>query len=171
MDIKRMRFVEDSEPLSSKLFWSFDYNAEVRNRNSALCLQSLSILDEMMNGDSTDMLPDPISNIIGVIFDQSEVDLYERNHSPSSYSRSRTGRGDDTDRDLNTPRNIGNLTGRDTSGENLNIRNKDLSSSGYSKDKNKSTLASITNKYTKLKGSVSLLLFCQHESNHRNVCQ
>jgi hypothetical protein len=155
MDIKRMRFVEDNEPLSSKLFWNFDYTIEVRNRNSALCLQSLSILDEMMGGDNVDMLPDPISNIIGVIFDKTEADTCERNHSPSSYSRSRGGRGDDTDRELNTPRNIGNLTGRDTSGENLNLRNKDLSASGYSKDKNKSTLASITNKYTKLKGSYS----------------
>jgi hypothetical protein len=154
MDIKRMRLIEDSEPLSSKLFWSFDYNAEVRNRNSALTLQSLSILDEMMGGDNVDMLPDPISNIIGVIFDKAEADTAERNLSPSSYTRSRGGRGDDTDRELNTPRNIGNLTGRDTSGENLSIRQKDISSSGYSKDKNKSTLASITNKYTKLKGTV-----------------
>lgn len=152
MDIKRMRFVEDSEPLASKLFWSFDYSTETRNRNSALSIQSLSILDEMMGGDNVDMLPDPVANIIGVIFDKSEADAAERNLSPSSYSRSRGGRGDDTDRELNTPRNIGNLTGRDASGENLSFRQKDISATGISKDKNKSTLASITNKYTKLKG-------------------
>lgn len=151
MDVKKMRFSTDRESLSSKLFWSFDYNLDCRNKSDAINFQSIKVLDDMMGGDNVDMLPDPITHVVGIFFEKSEADTAERNNSPSSYTRSRGGRDDDTDREMNTPRGIGNITGRDASGDNLSLRHKEISSA-TSKDKNKSTLASITNKYTKLKG-------------------
>lgn len=157
MDVKTMRFLSDRESLSSKLFWSFDYGMDCRNKTEAISLQSIKILDDMMGGDSVEMLPDPITHVVGIFFEKAEADIADRNYSPSSYTRSKGGRDDDTDREMNTPRGIGNITGRDVSGDNLSLRHKEISSA-TSKDKNKSTLASITNKYTKLKGKVKYFL-------------
>lgn len=121
--------------------------------------QPISLLEDLATSDNVDFLPDPTINVIGVWFDkeiyENAMKVAERSASPSSVSKTRAYREEDSERDTGTSRTLINgsqyQNGHDISTDLTTIRDK---ISGYSKEKNKSTLTSITNKYTKLKGSL-----------------
>ena len=157
MDLRKMRFPQ-SKPLNSPLlYWCFDYTTETSHRESLVYNQSIDILDDLINSENIEMLPDPTVHVIGVIFDKPELEaagLEERSLSPSSVNRSKV-RKDEDDTYMNTPRTI-NLpnTTRETSVEANSLREK---AEAYSKEKNKGRITTITNKYMKPKGSIFFL--------------
>lgn len=147
----------DRTSSGSTLFWCYDYVSESPTVNR-LQNQSISLLEDLASSDNVDFLPDPTVNVIGVWFDkeiyEQAAKVAERSTSPSSVSKSRAYREEDTERDTTTTSRTmvagsNYVNGNDVSTELGTVRDK---ISSYSKEKNKSTLASITNKYTKLKG-------------------
>ena len=171
MELKRTRFPQDREERGPYLFWCYDFSSESKTKESCLYSQHISILDDLSSTDNVEMLPDPTLYVVGVHFEKSEADNIDRSLSPSTYSRSQRGKDDefnlntDRERDPITNRTNQALTGRDASGELISARDRQMTAS---KDKNKSTLTSFSNKYMKPRGRLSFDSKKLHQTSFRS---
>ena len=146
-----MRFPSERHSLGPYLFWSFDFMADPKGKDSTIMNHPLSLLEDLSAAENIESLPDPIVHVIGVTFEKNDVDTADRSQSPSFHNKSATWRdGDLTDREIATSRTIGGQNqALEMSAEPLSSRDK------YgvgTKDANKSAIPSLANKYTKLKG-------------------
>jgi len=149
MELKKLQMPGEGEP--GQLFWCYDFNAEGKGKEAGVYIESLNVLEDLNNPENLELLPDPTMHVIGVMFDRAEAEVAERSLSPSSLSKSRAWREED-EREIHTTRTMGVQNNYDVSADASTLRER-LVGNDTSKEKNKNTLASITNKYTKLKGS------------------
>jgi hypothetical protein len=159
MEIKKMR-IEPAGKGQPNLFWGFDHSQDAKQKDQLLTRYSLAALEALKLNENIEVLPDPILHVIGVQFEQSDLETIDGSMSPSSFSKSRVRPDEEPEREVLTSRTITNgpLSQRQTSNEIQTLRER---ISGYSKEKPKNPLASITNKYTKPKGTYIFSPFCR----------
>lgn len=145
---------------ATNLFWGFDHTEDNKHKDQLLTRYGLNILEALKLNENIETLPDPIFHVIGVLFEQSDLDTIDGSMSPSSFSKSRVRPDEEPDREVLTSRTLNNgpLSQRQASNEIQTLRER---ISGYSKEKPKNPLASITNKYTKPKGTFLSSVNCR----------